>query len=190
MSIKRQKQARTIRLFRKIHRLTGAALFVLFLIISITGLLLTWKKHSGGLILPKSHKGSSSELSNWLPVDSLHQIACQALSDSVSPLLSSELDRIDIRKEKGIVKFVFVDDFWEIQLDGATGNVLLIEQRRSDIIEKIHDGSILDYYFGTSSEQIKLIYSSLSGLALLAFTITGFWLWYGPKKMRRKSLPK
>lgn len=183
----RKKQARLIRIFRKTHRTTGALLFIFFLFISVSGILLGWKKHSNGLILPKSYQGTSSELSTWLPIDSLHKNACQILHDSVSSELSLELDRIDIRKEKGMVKFVFVDQFWEVQIDGATGKLLHIEQRHSDFIEKIHDGSILDYYLKTTNGQIKLVYSSLSGLALLAFTITGFWLWYGPKRMRRNQ---
>lgn len=84
-----------------------------------------------------------------------------------------------------MVKFVFVDNFWGIQLDGATGKLLQIEKRRSDFIEKVHDGSILDYHFKTEYGQIKLVYTSVMGLALLIFTTTGFWLWYGPKRMRR-----
>ena len=107
------------------------------------------------------------------------------MHDSVSPNLSLQLDRIDVRKDKGMVKFVFTDHFWGIQLDGATGKLLQIEQRRSDFIEKIHDGSILDFYCKTDG-QIKLIYTTIMGLALLIFTITGFWLWYGPKRMRNK----
>jgi hypothetical protein len=83
-----------------------------------------------------------------------------------------------------MVKFVFIDGFWGIQLDGATGKLLHIETRRSDFIEKVHDGSILDLYFETSNGQIKVIYTSIMGIALLIFTITGFWLWYGPKRMR------
>ena len=51
----------------------------------------------------------------------------------------------------------------------------------------IHDGSILDYYIATSNGQIKLFYTSIMGLALLTFTITGFWLWYGPKRMRKRT---
>lgn len=158
-----------------------------FFIVSITGLLLGWKKHSGGVLLPKSYKGTSTDLKDWLPIDSLHTIACRVFRDSISPDLSLDLDRIDIRKDKGMVKFVFIDQFWGIQLDGSTGEVLHIERRRSDFIEKIHDGSILDYYFGTTDGQIKLIYTSIMGLALLTFTITGFWLWYGPKRMRREA---
>lgn len=86
-----------------------------------------------------------------------------------------------------MVKFVFIDHYWGIQLDGATGKLLHIERRNSDILENIHDGSILDYYFGTTGEQFKLVYTSIMGLALLTFTITGFWLWYGPKVLRIKN---
>lgn len=184
---KRHKQAKLLRIFREIHRTTGIGLFVFFFFIAVTGLLLGWKKHSGGIILPKTYQGTSSDLKDWMPIDSLHTIACKVLHDSVSPNLSLEIDRIDIRKEKGVVKFVFNDHFWGIQLDGVTGKVLNIDRRRSDFIEKIHDGSILDFYFGTTNGQIKLVYTSITGIALLTFTITGFWLWYGPKRMRKRT---
>ena len=186
-NIKRQQQARLIRNFRKIHRITGIFLFVFFFFIAITGLLLGWKKHSGGLIMSKSYKGTSSDLKDWLPLDSLHKNACKILHDSVSPNLPLDLDRIDVRKDKGMVKFIFESNFWGVQLDGATGKLLHIERRKSDFIEKVHDGSILDYYFGTTDQQIKLVYTSVMGLGLLIFTITGFWLWYGPKRMRKKA---
>lgn len=184
----RQQQAKLLRTFRKIHRTTGAFLFVFFFIVSITGLLLGWKKHSGGLILPKSYQGTTSDLKDWLPLDSLHTVALNILRDSLSPGLSEDLDRLDIRQDKGIIKFVFADHFYEIQLDGATGQLLQIAVRRSDYIEKIHDGSILDYYFDTGNGEIKLVYTTIMGLALLTFTITGFWLWYGPKRMRKAAM--
>lgn len=183
----RQQQAKTLRQFRKIHRVTGALLFAFFFIVGVTGLLLGWKKHSGGIILPASYKGTSTDLKDWLPIDSLHKNACIILRDSISPELSADLDRIDIRKDKGIVKFVFANHFQEIQLDGATGKLLGISTRRSDYIEKIHDGSILDFYLGIENGAIKLIYTSIMGIALLIFTITGFWLWYGPKRMKRMA---
>ncbi|HND16557.1 MAG TPA: PepSY domain-containing protein, partial [Saprospiraceae bacterium] len=103
----------------------------------------------------------------------------------VSPGLSLKLNRIDVRKDKGTVKFVFDEHYWGIQLDGATGGLLHVEQRRADFLEQIHDGSILDHYLGTSNGQIKLVYTTIMGLALLIFTVTGFWLWYGPKRMRK-----
>jgi hypothetical protein len=183
---KRKKQAKVLRIFRKVHRTTGALLFIFFFFISISGLLLGWKKNSNGYILPETQKGTTADLKQWLPVDSLHTIACTTLHSEVSTDLSLEIDRIDMRKEKGSVKFVFVDSFYEIQLDGATGDVLSIGKRRSDFLENIHDGSLVDDYLG-SEGYFKLIYTSLMGVSLLIFTITGFWLWYGPKRMRKAN---
>ena len=98
--------------------------------------------------------------------------------------LSPELERIDIRKQKGMVKFIFEHHHWGIQLDGATGKVLHIGKRRSDFVENLHDGSIVDNALGTNG-YFKLFYTSVMGLALLTFVLTGFWLWFGPKRMRR-----
>ena len=181
----RKKHAKILRDFRKIHRYTGAFLFAFFFFVSVTGLVLGWKSNSFGVIIPETKLGSSTELSEWKPVDELHKIAVLTLKDSIDTELSAELDRIDIRQEKGIVKFIFKKHYWEIQLDGATGEVLQIGKRHSDWLENVHDGSIIDDFFETSNEQFKLFYTTTMGIALLAFTITGFWMWYGPKRMRK-----
>lgn len=182
----KSEQARVIRIFRKIHRITAAILFIFFFVMAVTGLLLGIKKHSGELIQAKSYKGSSTDFRDWLPMDSLYANACNIFRDSISLTLPLELDRIDVHKDKGMVKFIFAKGFWGIQIDGSTGNLLHIERRRSDFIEKIHDGSIVDYYIGTKNSQFKLIYTIVMGLSLLIFTVTGFWLWYGTKRMRRE----
>jgi hypothetical protein len=182
---KRIQQAKVIRVVRKIHRTTGIFLFAVFFLVAVTGLLLGWKKHSGGAILPKSYNGSTTEMAQWLTTDSLHNIACRIVRDSISTNLSLELERIDYRPDKGMVKFVFIEGYWGIQLDCATGKLLHIERRRSDFIENIHDGSVWDYLFKTSEEQIKLVYTSVTGTALITFAATGFWLWIGPKRMNR-----
>ncbi len=181
------KQANLIRVFRKLHRQIAIVLFAFFFIVSVTGLLLGWKKNSFGLILPPTSNGISPDLKTWLPFDSLQTLAIKALHDSVSADLAVDLERIDARPSKGIVKFVFEDDYWEVQLDGTTGNVLQISRRKSDIIENIHDGTILDVLFNTKNDQFKLSYITIMGLALLMLTVTGFWLWYGPKKMRKQK---
>lgn len=184
---KRKKQAKVLRNFREIHRITGALLFVLFLFISITGLLLGWKKHSGGMLLPETQVGTSTDLKAWLPIDNLYTISRDILHDSVSTNLSANLDRIDIRQTKGSVKFVFSEHLWEIQLDGSTGKLLHIGRRYADLIEHIHDGSVLDDWLGTTNGVFKVVYTTVTGLALLLFTVTGFWLWYGPKRMREMN---
>lgn len=189
MQTKRQRQAKLIRTFRKVHRYMGASLFLFFFIISISGGILGWKKNSGNLILPKNYVGTTTLLQNWLPISELHNTANNVLKDSINPLISLELERIDIRKEKGIVKFIYTDHLLEVQLDGTTGNLLNLGKRNADLIENIHDGSILDDYFETKGT-IKLIYTTLMATALFLFTITGFWLWYGPKRMRKHSNTK
>lgn len=182
----RQSQAKTLRIFRKLHRTSGAVLFIFFFIVAVTGTLLGWKKNSGGTIMAKSYKGSSTDLKNWLPIDSLYNTARNYLTDSISSNLSTEIDRIDIRKDKGMVKFIFANHFTGLQLDGASGKILYVENRRADYIEKIHDGSIIDYYLKWDG-YFKLFYTTIMGLALILFTITGFWLWHGPKRMRKQS---
>jgi uncharacterized iron-regulated membrane protein len=184
------KQAKWIRAFRWLHRKIAIVLFIFFFIVSVTGLLLGWKKNTG--LLAATQKGSTTNISQWLPVDSLQKMAVRYLQDSVSSTLSTELDRIDIRPSKGIAKFIFTDHYWAIQLDCATGKLLLIEKRSSDFIEDLHDGSILDSIFGTGKEEIKLVYTSIMGISLLMLILTGFWLWYGPKRLRKakKNLKK
>jgi hypothetical protein len=186
MDLKQRRRAKVLRLSRRIHRTTGALLFTFFFVVACTGLLLGWKKDSGGLILAKTYQGSSADLKDWLPIHVLHQKAVGVMRESVSPDLSLELDRIDVRPDQGVVKFMFVEHYWGVQLDGATGEVLHIERRRADFIENVHDGSVLDYLAGTGG-QMKLAYTSVMGVALLTFTATGFWLWYGPKRFRAKS---
>ena len=180
-------QVATLRLFRKVHRLMGAVLFIFFFVVAITGVLLGWKKNTNGWLLPATTKGTSTNLAVWKPIAQLHSIADSVLLHCVDKNLALELDRIDIRKDKGIVKFVYAKHYWEVQLDGATGQALQVNLRKSDFIEDIHDASYLDAYFNTKGEPIKLTYTLIMGVALFLFCATGFWLWYGPKVLRNKK---
>lgn len=182
--------SRRLRFYRKIHGWLGGALFAFFVLVAGTGLLLGWKKHSGGVLLAKSYAGVSTDPKRWLPVDSLQRIAFQTLRDSVSADVSTDLDRIDIRPQKGMVKFVFADHYWGIQLDCTTGRVLHVERRRSDFIEHLHDGSYVDSLLGIGDQPVKLAYTTITGVALLIFSITGFYLYYGPKRIRKQKLAR
>ncbi|MFO7755665.1 MAG: PepSY-associated TM helix domain-containing protein [Bacteroidales bacterium] len=184
-----KQQASLLRTTRKIHRFFAASLFILFLFIAVTGILLGWKKNVDTL-LPESRTGTSINTADWLSFDSLRAVAFETLRDSAGSHISIELNRIDARPSSGMVKFVFKDHYWEVQLDAATAKVLNVSQRKSDIIENIHDGSIIDYALKTESGIFKLIYTTIIGLALLTFTLTGIWLWYGPKLIRNTKKRK
>lgn len=177
----RKKQAKVLRSVRKVHRYTGLFLFVFFFIIAITGLLLGWKKDSAGLILAPTMKGSSTNMEEWISLDSIYHIATQHITTQ-HPDQANTVHRLEVRPSKGIVKITYKDHYTGLQIDGATGELLLVERRNSDLIEQIHDGSIVDRYLGIP---FKLLYTSIMGIALIIFTITGFWLWYGPRRMRQ-----
>ena len=177
-----KQQAKVVRYFRWLHRKVAVALFIFFLLISITGTLLGIKKQSG--LLAPTQKGLTADASKWLSADSLTKMAKQYLHDSVSTALDTELDRIDIRPQKGIAKFVYVDHYWGLQLDCASGKLLSIEKRSSDFIEDLHDGSIIDDLIGSSDEQVKVGYTVIMGVSLFMLILSGIWLWYGPKRIR------
>ena len=176
------QQAKWIRRFRWLHRKLALALFIFFLVISVTGILLGTKKQTG--LLAPTEKGISADLSTWLPVDSLQKKANLYLQDSVSKNLKTDLDRIDIRPDKGIAKFIYKDHYYGLQLDCTTGALLSVEQRKSDFIENLHDGSLVDKLLGTD-EGFKIGYTVIMGLSLLLLILSGLWLWYGPKRIRQ-----
>lgn len=185
-----QRQLKWIQIVHKLHRSSGLSLIIFLFIVSITGILLGWKKNSNELLMPNTYKGSTQNLSEWLPLDSLNNIANQYLINTVSPELSVISDRIDIRQNKGVAKFTYKEHTWCVQVDGASGELLHIGRRHADLIEEIHDGSILDRWLGTSNGFFKLLFTSALGLALILFVVTGFWLWYGPKKIEQLTKRK
>jgi hypothetical protein len=178
-----EKMVKRTREYRKLHRFIGSALVLFFLLIAISGILLGWKKHSGGYILPDTEKGSSLNLTDWKSLDTLATTAQQALHRQDSSL-NTTIDRMDVRADKGTVKVSFKDNFYEVQIDGATAKVLAINLRKSDIIEQLHDGSLLDTAF-KSDGWFKLTYTSILGIGLLILSVSGFWLWYNPKRIRK-----
>lgn len=95
-----------------------------------------------------------------------------------------DLSRVDLKPDKGIVKFVAANN-WEAQIDTATGEVLQIAYRRSDIIESLHDGSFF-------ADWVKLYVFFPSALILLTLWGTGVYLFFLPhvkqwRKANRKA---
>ena len=174
-----QSKVKALRLYRIFHRWLGIPLILFFFIIGITSILLAWKKKVE--LLPPTSKSQSELKEQWILPSEMIQVAQHAM-DSLGE--SNEVDRIDIRPDKGIAKVTFKTHFSEVQVDGFSGKILSIDTRHSDWIEKVHDGSIIDFYVD-SDETSKLIYSSLTSIGLILMSISGFYLWYFPKKIRK-----
>jgi hypothetical protein len=156
----------------------GVPLTALVLVSSGTGILLGWKKYSD-VLQPPLQRGSSLEPRDWQP---LHRIS-SAAEEGLRAQLGAPpgpIDRFDVRPSKGVAKVLFKDGFWEVQVDLASGRVLSVNRRASDFIETLHDGSIL-------GEGFRAALSTVLGLGLLALSLSGLWLWWGPRLARRKK---
>ncbi len=161
--------------WRKVHHYLGLVVALFLLISSVTGILLALKKDVE-IIQPPTQRGVTKELLDWKAFSELEVLASAALEEHLGHL--PELDRIDVRPSKGVAKFQYQPGYWEVQIDGNTGQILMIEKRYSDLIEHIHDGSIINDLF-------KLISMHLLGIGVIVMIATGLWLWYGPFKIRR-----
>jgi uncharacterized iron-regulated membrane protein len=170
-----QNLVHRLRQFRSIHKWIGISVVLFMLVTSITGVMLGWKKNVE-LLQPATLKGGTLDVTKWVSFEKISQSALRAI-DSVTNEENS-IDRLDVRFDKGIIKVLFKNGYWEAQVDAATGKTLSVAQRHADWIEHIHDGSIINDFF-------KLIYTNYIGFGLLFLSITGFWLWYGPKRIRK-----
>ena len=174
-----RKLAKTTRWYRKAHRWVAiVAVFFLF-IVGVTGLLLTWKDELQ--LKPSTQKIESQNR----PLIPLKTIQDNAVSYIENLKLSSEIDRIDYRPKKGIAKVRFEDHFTELQFDCFTGAIVSEKTRSADVIEMIHDGSMIDFLFKNSSSTAKLLYSTFTSLGLLFLSFSGFWLWLKPRQIKR-----
>ncbi|MGZ5255177.1 MAG: PepSY domain-containing protein [Flavitalea sp.] len=180
----RKGQAKFLRITRRVHKVAGICLFIFVIAIGATGLLLGWKKNSNGYLLAETMQGLNRNSGSWISLDSIQKIALNYfVQKNRTPNI--EIDRMDVRPGRGIIKVSFVGVYEGIQIDLTTGKVLSEEVRRADFIEHLHDGSYFDSLFGWDSGIFKLVYTSIMGLSLILFSVTGFWLWYGPKRMRK-----
>lgn len=160
------------------HRWFGLSLALLLSISAITGVLLALKKEIN-LLQPTTQKGESTDLSSWMPLEELQTLAEHALRKHLGILLmDNRVDRIDVRPGKGVIKVLFEKEYWEVQMDGKTGEVLSVARRHSDWIEALHDGSII-------SDGFKLVSMNVLGWGVLFLIFTGIWLWGIPRLLRK-----
>lgn len=164
-------------LTRKVHYWASAVVAVPLLLVVSTGLLLQVKKQFTW-VQPAERKGSGKVLA--LNPDRMLD-ACRAAPDA-EVRTWDDITRVDIRPSRGLVK-VTAKNGWEVQLDAATGEVLQVAYRRSDLIESLHDGS----FFGDGA---KLAVFLPAGLILFGLWVTGVYLFALPFWVRwRKQRP-
>ncbi|TJY36178.1 PepSY-associated TM helix domain-containing protein [Pontimicrobium aquaticum] len=177
MRKKTKALAKQSRWYRRLHKTVAIPLVVFLFLVGITGLLLTWKDELK--LKPPSQKIIQQQ--QLIGLKSIENIALQ-YSDSLN--LDNTINRIDYRPSKGIAKVRFEYHFTELQINCYTGDIISVKQRTADIIEMIHDGSIIDFLFKSDSHYTKLLYSTLTSLGLILLSISGFMMWLRPKQIK------
>ncbi len=159
---------------RKLHRWGAIVTLVPLLVVVGTGLLLQMRKQ-WAWVQPTEERGTGS--APTISFDKLLQAACSAPDAKIQSW--SDIDRLDIRPGKGLIKVRAKSD-WEVQIDAGTGDVLSTKYRRSHIIEAIHEGA----YFG---EVVRFAVFVPAGAILLGLMITGAYLWVLPLVAKRNG---
>jgi uncharacterized iron-regulated membrane protein len=169
--------------FRSLHKKFASLLFVFFFLIGLTGSLLSFKSAFTKVIFENKEMSAESKLSTFLPLDSLEKMATSMLNEKANTQFKKS-EKVEIKIAKGTVLFYYKDAY-SIQLNGASGAPILIEKKFGGIIQDIHDGAILDSLFTNKLSLSKKVYSIIMGLSLLLLTITGTYMWYKPKMIKK-----
>lgn len=165
-------------LLRQIHH-WGSFVFTLPLIVMIGAGLLLMVKKDIDWIQPPTQKGVDASIPTQA-FDTLFA-AAQAVPEAGIKRWT-DLDRVDIKPDKGVVKFI-THNRWEVQVDTATADVLHVAYRRSDLIESIHDGS---FFSGWTKHYLFLP----AGIMLFILWLTGLYLFILPhyKRAQRRKI--
>lgn len=159
---------------RRLHRWGAVFVALPFLLILATGILLQFKKEAAW-IQPPTQRGVGGELS--IGFDAILAAAASVPEAGISSW--DDVDRMDVRPDRGIVKVQAVNGV-EVQVDTATAEVLQSMMRRSDLIEALHDGSWFH-------DRVKLWILFPVALVLLSLWGTGVYLWLLPGITRRRK---
>jgi uncharacterized iron-regulated membrane protein len=158
---------------RKVHYWLALAVAVPALVIIASGVLLQVKKQVRW-VQPAETRGTGGE-----PALTLDQVLAIARTVPEAAIETwADIDRVDVRPAKGMLKVV-ARNRYEIQVDLASGAVLQVAYRRSDLIESIHDGS----FFHPAA---KLGVFLPAGIILFLMLASGVYLFLQPILARRK----
>ena len=169
--------------FRNLHKKFASVLFVFFFLIGLTGSLLSFKSAFTKVIFENKQISGETKLAAILPLDSLETIATSTLNEKASTSFKKS-EKVEIKLSKGTVIFYYKDAY-SIQVNGASGAPILIEKKFGGIIQDIHDGAIVDSLLTNKLSLSKKVYSIIMGLSLLLLTITGTYMWYKPKMIKK-----
>lgn len=158
------------KLLRDIHHWASPIAMLPLGIMIVAGLFLMLKKDVDWIQPPTQRSALTVEGPPDTSLAQLYEAAAAIPELGINDW--SEFDRIDIRSDRGIAKFI-APNRWEAQIDLVSLEVLSLEYRRSDLFEQIHDGSFF-------ADWVKTFIFLPVGVILLVLWGTGIWLFFEP----------
>ncbi|MEM7001720.1 MAG: PepSY-associated TM helix domain-containing protein [Pseudomonadota bacterium] len=161
---------------RKIHYWSAPFVLLPLGLVIVTGVLLMLKKELDW-VQPPTLKGTYPSA---IPTQTLEQLFDRARQVPELDLGNwTDLSRVDVKPDKGVVKFVSRNR-WEAQIDAHSGELVHLAYRRSDLIESLHDGS---FFTDWSKHYVFLP----SGVILLLLWGTGIYLFFIVQTARNRK---
>lgn len=160
---------------RKLHYWGSALIAIPLLLVIGSGIVLQLKKH-WSWVQPVEYRGREKAPHIEL-TDILNALKTTSHPD-VSVRGWEDVKRLDVRPDRGVAKATLMND-WEVQIDTTDGRVMQVAYRRSDWLEAIHDGSIIN-------DTYKMWVVFPSAIVLLFLWGSGLWMWLWPFLNRRK----
>lgn len=164
---------------RRVHHWLSLVVMLPLFVVAPTGVLLQLKKQLPWVQPPEQRGTGAPNVALPALLDTLRTVPEAAVASW------DDVDRVDVRPSKKLVKVTTANGH-EVQLDAATGRVLQVAMRRSDLIESLHDGS----FFG---DVARYGLFTASGVALFVLWFTGIVLFAQPywakarKRARRRA---
>ncbi len=168
---------RLFKFFWQAHKWVGIVLAAWVILLSVTGFLLLIKKKVEWIQPSTQRDSEPAAVESFIDNQRLFEIVFAENHPDFQTL--GDIDRIDFRPGKAVFKVRSTHHDTEIQVGAVTGKVLSTATRRSDLIERIHDGSFFaDYVHEYLSPAVAIC------LAFLA--CSGLWIWLEPVLRRRR----
>lgn len=160
---------------RRLHYWGGALIAIPILVVIGSGIVLQLKK-DWTWVQPVEHRGREKapriELTDILT-------ALKTLEHPEVRVAGWEdVKRLDVRPDRGVAKATLLND-WEVQIDTTDGRVMQVAYRRSDWLEALHDGSIVN-------DTYKMWIVFPASIVLLFLWGSGMWMWLWPLLNRRR----
>lgn len=172
---------RFFKLCWEVHRWTGVVAALFLAVLSVTGFLLLIKKDYAW-IQPPTTADTAGEASAYLPLDEVYK---RVFALGHAELRSeADIDRIDFRPSKRCYKVRAKSNDFEVQVGAVTGEILSVATRRSDWIERLHDGSLI-------AEWLHNWWMPMVAIGLFTLTLTGSYIFIWPyvRRWRRRGKP-